>query len=200
MVLQKREGEGVSIRDRGLKATKNVLLFLIIIFVFSFTCYAQDFFEVCQIGTVEEVKKLIAKGVDVNIRDEYKQTPLMIAAGLNPEPKIITVLLKEGAKIEARDMFGYTALPLAALHNPPENVRLLLKAGASTSVVDIDGTTVLMYFAESLSNPDLIANLIKSGIEVNARNEDKKQLSIMQVHMKILMYLTFSSKPEQISI
>jgi len=55
----------------------------------------------------------------------------MYAARYNPNPEVITTLLKAGAEIEARDVYGGTPLILAAMGNKnPEVIRVLVEAGS----------------------------------------------------------------------
>ena len=55
----------------------------------------------------------------------------MRAATWKPDPQVIAVLVKAGAKIDTRGPQGWTALFMAAYNNPnPQVVIALLKAGA----------------------------------------------------------------------
>ena len=66
----------------------------------------------------------------MNARDSDDWTPLMDAADYNPNPEVITTLLKAGADANAWDALGMTALNWAAMHNRnPEVIITLIKAG-----------------------------------------------------------------------
>jgi ankyrin repeat protein len=70
----------------------------------------------------------------------------MFAAWYNPNPEIVSALLKAGANPEAKDHFGETALLLAARYNKrSEGIIVLLKAGASAKVKDNLGKTAFDY-------------------------------------------------------
>lgn len=56
-------------------------------------------------------------------------------------------LIQEGADLEARDKYGWTALIIAAYWGRKEIVKMLLDAGADVNVVDKDGFTALHYAA-----------------------------------------------------
>jgi ankyrin repeat protein len=73
-------------------------------------------------------------------------TPLTWAALLNPNPDVITALLKDGADVKARGENCVTALILAAGGTQnPEVVSALLKAGADAKVKDKSRKTALDY-------------------------------------------------------
>ncbi|WP_434339364.1 ankyrin repeat domain-containing protein [Motilimonas cestriensis] len=58
-------------------------------------------------GTTKELKRLLAKGVDVNVTTPWKRTPLFIAC-LHGESKKVELLLEAGAKINVADHEGDT--------------------------------------------------------------------------------------------
>jgi len=62
----------------------------------------------------ETAQLLIARGADVNHVDSYGLTPLQIAASTDfGDSQVIELLKKAGAKKDARDKQGSTALDLA---------------------------------------------------------------------------------------
>ena len=63
---------------------------------------------------------------DVNIRNSYQHTPLMLAAcaGEDPEGKV-RILLEHGADRDLTDVFGNTALRYARSYNKPAAADLL---------------------------------------------------------------------------
>jgi serine/threonine protein kinase len=90
---------------------------------------------------------LIARGVDVNVRNNVGETPVTIASALDigraPEPKI-KLLLKHGANVNDRDRNGRTPLMLVTTSSrSPEIVELLLKAGANVNARDRSGRNAI---------------------------------------------------------
>ena len=83
-------------------------------------------------------------GADLEARTEWGYTPLIAAAGNNPNLEVVLALLNAGADLEARDEFrGWTPLMHAARGNTnPEVVLELLNAGADPAATDGDGKTV----------------------------------------------------------
>jgi len=77
-------------------------------------------------GDLETVKKFIEYGSDVNELSNGL-TPLMLAARYN-QVEIIQFLLKNGAKVKAKDEKGLTALKYAEMSNATAAVTVLKKA------------------------------------------------------------------------
>jgi ankyrin repeat protein len=63
-------------------------------------------------GNINEVKKLLGRGINVNDKDENEITPLHLASWYGNE-KVVQILLENGADIEATDKEGHTPLDIA---------------------------------------------------------------------------------------
>ncbi len=108
-------------------------------------------------GTAAQIQQAVGSGADVNARDAADRTVLMLAAASNPDPAVISILLKAGAKINARGPNGWTALMLAAYGNPnPDVVEALLKAGANGRLRSGAGETAYDYARD---NAKVVASL-----------------------------------------
>ena len=83
----------------------------------------------------------------MNARDKDGWTPLMAAADYNPNPEVITMLVKAGADVNAQTRDGYTALMYAAGQRNPEVITMLLEAGADVKAWDTLSMTALMWAA-----------------------------------------------------
>lgn len=77
-------------------------------------------------GNLEWAQRLLDRGAQPN---RAGWTPLHYAAS-GPEPKLLTLLLDRGAKIEARSPNGTTALMMAARYGAQDGVAVLLARGA----------------------------------------------------------------------
>ena len=92
-------------------------------------------------GKLDEVKRLLASGANVNARDAVGNTPLLYAAWAGNE-LVTAFLLDHGADVNSAQS-GPPVLTWAVLAGRTEVVKLLLSAGARVDVRDIDGRTLL---------------------------------------------------------
>ena len=134
-------------------------------------------------GNLQEVKRLIAAGADVNAVNRGGNMPLLLAIEGNGENKgnkypPIEVLLAAGANASAADREGETALIKAT----PDTklMKMLLDKGADvnaarTSVNDVTdnkkGYTALMQGAVSC-DAKAVKMLIAAGADLSAKDED----------------------------
>ena len=101
----------------------------------------KDFFRLCQKGSLQEIVEAIEGGADVNARtqDHDWATPLMWALE-NPDPEVITVLVKAGADVNVQDGYGVTPLIRAMRYDPnPEVIAALINAGAEDVLIKPGG-------------------------------------------------------------
>ena len=98
-------------------------------------------------GSADTINTLIELGADPNARDRYRQTPLHIAAGYNPNPDAIMLLLEAGGDVEARDAYDHTPLHAAARAVNPAALVALVENGADPNAGDQLVYTPLHYAA-----------------------------------------------------
>lgn len=91
-------------------------------------------------GNVEAVREYIKAGSDLNERDEYGSTPLIIAITFG-KTEVARALIEAGADMNIRDNNGSTPLHLAAFFCRPEIVRALLDNGADRFLRNNSGST-----------------------------------------------------------
>ncbi|WAW10133.1 hypothetical protein NB640_00210 [Oxalobacter vibrioformis] len=110
----------------------------------------KGFYLICAYGTRADVQKALKAGADPNAGDpEHGGTPpLTMAAGNNPDPAVVTLLLKAGADIRHRgENYNRTALHQVILFNKNALpvVKALLKGKPDLYVIDIQYNTALDY-------------------------------------------------------
>jgi uncharacterized protein len=84
-------------------------------------------------GDVESVRQLLRSGTDVDARDRYGQTALMLAAH-HGHLEIVELLLAAGADLDVTAKYHLTALMLAIVAGHAEVARTLARAGADRRV------------------------------------------------------------------
>jgi len=93
-------------------------------------------------GDPHLVRLLVDRGLDVDARDDYQDTPLVDSASRSTR-EALAVLVEAGADVNARGSNGRTALHYAAAAGRSDVVELLLKAGADPQIADLRGRTAI---------------------------------------------------------
>ena len=149
-----------------------IIAFLFFVVAASATAQKMDFSELVKTGLPEDIEKALNQGAVINARDSINGwTPLMYAARFNQNPEVLALLLKSGARINARANDGSTPLICAAAYNPnKEVISVLLKNGAH---IDdrANGWTALMCAAGFNDNPEVIITLLKAGANARLRDD-----------------------------
>ena len=105
-----------------------------------------------QTATPQALTQALQNAPDANATDAVGRTALMLAAAANPDATVVALLIKAGARVNARGPQGWTALMMAAYNNPnPQVVISLLKAGADPKLRSQAGHTALDYGRDNLS-------------------------------------------------
>jgi ankyrin repeat protein len=89
----------------------------------------EKLLEAVRLNKIEEVKKLIEKGADVNVVDEYGATALYWAS-YKGHSEIVKMLIEAGADVNVVNKYGITALHWASYKGHSEIVKMLKEAGA----------------------------------------------------------------------
>jgi uncharacterized protein len=90
-------------------------------------------------GDLEQVRALLASGVDPNVTDSIDETPLFGAAAWG-RADVVACLLAAGARHDLHEATaGLTPLHWAASHGNLETLHILIEAGAVTTALDHHG-------------------------------------------------------------
>jgi hypothetical protein len=142
-------------------------------------------------GMTESVKRmLLIKGIEIESKDIYGNTPLNNAA-LIGRIKICKLLLDHGAKIESKGNLDATPLFCACQEGHLSVVSLLIARGADIEASDIDGWRPL-HIAALKGHLEIVKALIARHFDMNAlTNDGETALGIArrEKHPSIISYL-----------
>ncbi len=134
-------------RRRGCRTLLTALLATLISCAAPATLHAQALFDRFNMAVAadrtDEVAALLARGMDPNTVDLNGDPALLVAARLGYEATL-DVLLRVGAKVNARNRFGDSAILVAAIGGQLAIVKKLVARGAA---INADGWTPLIYAA-----------------------------------------------------
>ncbi|XP_048251277.1 ankyrin repeat domain-containing protein 50-like [Haliotis rufescens] len=122
-------------------------------------------------GNLEEVKRLLSLGVDVNCTGGGSWTPVMEAAG-GGHRDVVELLVSKGADVSLVDEYGDNILHYACMGGHFETVKFVL----SLHVVDINSRgwrsmTPVMRAADK-GHRDMVEFLVSEGADVSLVDED----------------------------
>lgn len=122
-------------------------------------------------GNYEKVKSLITEGSDVNaVTKNQGRTPLMMASALGHK-NIFHLLLQYGAKIDAQDNIGFTALLHSATNGRLDMSSLLIDNGADVFIKgykeNLYNEILLLEISIMFDDIVLAKKLIQSDVDIN---------------------------------
>ena len=91
-------------------------------------CNVRNFFKAAYNGRINDVRKLIEDGINVNAK--YCGGTALHAAATKGHSEIVKFLLQYEVKINAKNKFGLTALDIAEVEKHVKVAEILLKNGA----------------------------------------------------------------------
>ena len=126
--------------------------------------------RVAEKNRTADVKTLLARGANPNVKGPLGYTPIMLLA-LQPKVDAATIqaVQKAGGNIDAVDSAGMTALMHACTNGSEAGARVLLAQGAKPNIADANGTTALLITAEK-GGETITSQLLAHGAGVNLQN------------------------------
>ncbi len=131
----------------------------------------HDLLQIAESGKVGQLRKLLARGVDVNASNEAGVTALMVAA-YHGRLEMVRALADHGANLNAMDSDGFTAAMLADHSGHEEIVRTLAARGAKT----IPKTNVSETSSVQFTQDETFDDLSDSDAEPTGSNPDVRTL------------------------
>ena len=124
-------------------------------------------------GHTEVAKRLIAVGVDPNVKNDQDLTPLADAA-LFCHAEVAKVLIAAGADVNAKQYGWNSSLRAATAVGCVDVVRILIAAGADINSIGFAGYKPL-HSAVRSGHAEIVEILIAAGADVNAINSAGKK-------------------------
>jgi ankyrin repeat protein len=119
---------------------------------------------------LDEVRRLIAAGEDVNRAEDDDSTPIFTAV-THGNLEMVRMLIDFGAKVNVRNDEKQTPLMMIDDDASLELVQLLLKNGSKVNAVAKEGDTALIRLARE-AKPEILQALLDAGAEIDAQNKE----------------------------
>jgi ankyrin repeat protein len=126
---------------------------------------------------IDEVRKLIAAGSDVNA-PEADGTSALLWAAHQGSPELVSMLIKAGGDPNVANSFDVTPLLEASRAGDVATMRALLDGGADVAQAVREGETPLMAAART-GNVEAVKLLLDRGADVNATESIEGQTALM---------------------
>jgi ankyrin repeat protein len=118
----------------------------------------EELENACIDGDLEEVKRLLDDGVDVNSKNNVGSTPLYLACTFR-HANVVKILIDRGANVNINTKNGRTPFQQACENNDATVVKLLIDGGAD-EVAKNNCFTYVTSLAENLNNESRYSSLI----------------------------------------
>jgi len=131
---------------------------------------SQDISNSAFNGKLDEVSAFVKAGADVNFIDENENRPIINAAA-NQHFEVVKFLLSKGAKVDATNSYGETALTQTCEEPTFEEngaayykiAKLLIESGANVNTKDGDGVPLLKHCIDNKADNRVIKLLKEKG-------------------------------------
>jgi ankyrin repeat protein len=135
---------------------------------------------------LDQVKKLVEAGVDINFKDpNYGSTALIVACQYNMVD-IGKYLIEKGADLNMPANSGHTPL-MAASTRSEELVNLLLSKGADASAALPDGTTAFTTAVTGIFSENISFNVTDKLLEMGANVDESASSGYIKGYTCLMM-------------
>jgi uncharacterized protein len=155
-----------------------------------------DLFEAAALGDLDEVRRLLDGGADVDRKSPDGFTALGLASFFN-RPEIAVALIQSGADVMVRSDNPMQVAPIdsAAAAGAMEVVEVLLAAGADPNSRQSGGYTPLMSAANQ-GNLRLVQRLLAADADPSLRSDDGRlaaDFARAKGHLELAQRLSFTT-------
>jgi ankyrin repeat protein len=110
-------------------------------------------------GDLDGLKRLIARGADLNDVDSHGRTPLMVA-GYKRDVKAAELLIASGASVNALDSERYDLITIAAVADDLAMLQLAIRSGGNAAQVTSPYEGTALIAAAHLGHVEIVRALI----------------------------------------
>lgn len=125
-----------------------------------------------ELGSLDQVRQLIAGGADMNILTSRGETLLNMAA-ISRQDAIVEYMLSNGAFVDLKNRKGKGLLRAATRRHDTYVMQAALKAGATVDLPDNMGVTPLLNAVRKLNRP-CTSLLLSANANIHARDHEGK--------------------------
>jgi ankyrin repeat protein len=129
----------------------------------------EDLVQAAAEGNLGRIKRVLAKGVDINQRDAKGCTAILRAAGAG-HAGVVSTLIASGANLNLAAKNGTTPIGAAVLGNHREIAQMLVDHGVDVGQPQLFGISPLMLAAARWYS-DMAASLLKMGADIDGQDE-----------------------------
>lgn len=140
-------------------------------------------------GNSDVIRQYINTGSDLDQRDAYGSTPLIIATTFG-KTKVAKELIAAGADLEISNNEGSTPLLIAALFGRTEIVRMLLDNGANRFSRNIEGSTAYDIVSAPFSEDKALYDQLGAGLGPLGLTLDYEQINRTRPEIAAMLYPT----------
>jgi uncharacterized protein len=160
---------------------KSLLALLFPIMAYAQAPLDRELIAAAERGDLPSVQKLIARGANVNAKDEKQDSAFLIASA-NGHTAVVKATLAAGADLKSTNRFGGTGLIPACHHGHLETVKLLLSTAIDVNHVNRLGWTALLEAVilgdGGPTHTEIVRLLLAHG--ANARIADREGVSALE--------------------
>ena len=120
--------------------------------------------EACSAGDLEEVRRLVEAGANVNSPGKYQVTPLIAAC---EHLEVLRYLLAQGADVNYTGFGEGSALMLAVYNGDLPQVELYLEHGADPNLAMPTGGETALHMGAVKARSTVVARLLQAGADPN---------------------------------
>lgn len=120
-------------------------------------------------GSMSEIERTVRDGADINARDGFGRTPLMVAA-YRRDLAVARALIELGANVNALEHQSYDVMTIAAVQNDLDMLKLAIASGGNARAITSPYGGTALIAAAHLGHAEVVKALIAARAPVDHVN------------------------------